>query len=82
MFHPALGQIEGEEQSGQQPGHVGPGIALVHIQGGDEVVPQQHHRDQARHAAGQAQDRALLGMDLLVDEAGGARRRRRWPGHS
>ena len=66
----ALDHIEGQEDGGQHGGHGFPGQAL--IDGGDEIVPQQHHGGEHDHAQGQAHNGTLLGVDLLVDEGGRA----------
>ena len=68
---PALHQVEGEEHRDQHGNHHFLTVH-IHIDGGDQVVPQQHHRRQGDHAQGQAEDGTLLGVDLLVDEGGGA----------
>ena len=67
---PALYQVEGEEHGGQHGGDGFPGDA--HVEGGDQVVPEDHDHRQHHGAQGQAQDRALPGAHFLVDKGGGA----------
>ena len=66
----ALEQIEGQENGGQ---HFGNGIAgHAHIDGGDDVIPEQHHRRHENGCGNKADDRALESVVLFVDAGGGA----------
>ena len=67
----ALHQVEGQEHRDQHGDHDFLAIHL-HIDGRDEIVPQQHHHREANSAQSQADDGALAGVELLVDEGGGA----------
>lgn len=65
-----LAQVEGQEYWHQQVGHGGSGHS--HVDGGDQVVPQQHERGGGQSAHHQTGGSALEGVTLLVDEGGGA----------
>ena len=65
-----LDQIEGQED-GQQ--HLCHGLAgNAHVQGSDEVVPQDHHHRQSQRGNAEADDGAVTGVVLLVDEGSSA----------
>ena len=70
----ALHQVEGQEHRDQHGDHDFLAIHS-HVDGRDEIVPQQHHHGEANSTQGQTNDSAFLGVDFFIDEGGGAAER-------